>query len=87
MRVLNLRRHPGAGSLVALFDLEATPEITLNDWQLRSTKMGLRAFPPSPRHGRSTANIAPHVFTKIGRLAAAAFLEGNAPHGTLNLAA
>jgi hypothetical protein len=80
MRVLNLRRQPGAGSLVALFDLEATPEITLNDWQLRATQKGLRAFPPSPRHGRSTASVDPHVFTEIGRMASAAFEVGNAQH-------
>lgn len=78
MRVLNLRRQPGAGSLVALFDLEATPEITLNDWQLRATQKGLRAFPPSPRHGRSTASVDPHVFTQIGRLAAESYEGGNA---------
>ncbi|MHA6297857.1 hypothetical protein [Devosia sp. CAU 1758] len=79
MRILNLRRFSDAGSLVAIFDLEATPEITLNDWQLRRTPKGFRAFPPSPRHGRSTAQVAPLTFTEIGRLAAAAFeMEGSA---------
>ena len=85
MRILNLRRQSGAGSLVALFDLQATPEITLNDWQLRSTPKGYRAFPPSPRSGRSTAQVAPATFSLIGRLAAAAFLEGNA-HDVRNAA-
>jgi hypothetical protein len=78
MRILNLRRQSGGGTLVALFDLQATPEITLNDWQLRQTPKGLRAFPPSPRSGRSTAQVAPHTFTMIGRLASEAFMEGSA---------
>lgn len=78
MKIINLRRSPGAGSLVALFDLQATPEITLNDWQLRATKNGLRAFPPSPRNGRPTASIEPRLFSEIGRMAASAFEGGNA---------
>lgn len=87
MRIINLRRTSGAGSLVATFDLEATPEITLLDWQLRRTPKGLRVFPPSPRSGRSSAQVEPRTFSEIGRLAAAAFTEGNDPHDQTNVAA
>lgn len=87
MRILNLRRTSGAGSLVATFDLEATPEITLNDWQLRRTPKGLRVFPPSPRSGRSSAHVAPRLFSEIGRLAAASFKEGNVPDDQTRTAA
>jgi len=80
MRIANLRRKSGAGSLVATFDLEATPEITLLDWQLRLTPKGLRVFPPSPRSGRSSARVEPRTFSEIGRLAAAVFTGGNDPH-------
>lgn len=78
MKITNLRRQYGAGSLVALFDLEATPEIQLNDWQLRHTSSGMRAFPPSPRHGRSTATVAPDLFAEISRMAATEFKGGSA---------
>ena len=87
MRILNLRRIRGAGTLVAVFDLEATPEFVLNDWQLRLTPKGLRAYPPAPRNGRSIASVEPRTFSNIGRLAAAAFSEGNAPHDYVTLAA
>lgn len=80
MRIMNLRRTSGVGSLVATFDLEATPEIILNDWQLRQTPKGLRVFPPSPRSGRSSAKVAPRLFSEIGRLAAASFQEGDVPN-------
>ena len=80
MNILNLRRTRGAGSLVALFDLQATPEITLLDWQLRSTPNGLRAFPPSPRHGRSTARVEPTAFAQIGRLATSFYEGGSVPN-------
>lgn len=87
MRILNLRRSSGAGSLVATFDLEATPEITLLDWQLRSTPKGLRVFPPSPRSGRSSAQVEARTFSEIGRLAAATYKEGDVPHDQTNVAA
>ena len=80
MEILNLRRFSGTGSLVATFDLMATPEITLNDWQLRRTPKGLRVFPPSPRSGRSSAQVAPRLFSQIGRLAAASYQEGDVPN-------
>lgn len=80
MKILNLRRHSGEGSLVALFDLVISPEFTLNDWQLRRTPKGLRAFPPSPRSGRPLAIVASYAFAQIGRLAATAFQEGKAPN-------
>ncbi|UYQ70663.1 hypothetical protein OF122_11315 [Pelagibacterium flavum] len=78
MEVKNLRPIRDAGTLVATFDLQATPEITLIDWQLRRTKSGLRAFPPSPRHGRASARVEPATFEQIARLAAAAYQEGSA---------
>lgn len=78
MEIRNLRRQRGAGSLVALFDLEATPDITINDWQLRDTKNGMRAYPPSPRYGRPCVFLKPELFSQIGRAAADAFQEGNA---------
>lgn len=78
MQITNLRRTAGAGSLIALFDLEVTPEIKLLDWQLRQTGKGLRAYPPSPRNGRPAASLAPALFSEIGRLAASAYQEGNA---------
>jgi len=80
MQIQNLRRMPGAGTLVALFDLEATPEITINDWQLRRTQKGLRAFPPSPRSGRPCVFLKPALYTEIGRAAAAMYEGGNARH-------
>lgn len=80
MNILNLRRVPGAGTLVALFDLEATPEITINDWQLRRTQKGLRAFPPSPRSGRPCVFLKPELYAAIGRAAAQTFEGGNAQH-------
>jgi hypothetical protein len=87
MKISNLRRTRGVGSLVALFDLEATPEIKLLDWQLRRTPKGLRVFPPSPRSGRSSAQVEPRTFSEIGRLAATAFTEGNVPNDQDNVAA
>ncbi|MGV8955856.1 MAG: hypothetical protein ACOH2M_32485 [Cypionkella sp.] len=76
MEILNLRRTRGAGTLVATFDLQATPEIMLRDWQLRDTKKGLRAFPPPDKNGRSPFTVAPTMFSTIGQLAAAMFREG-----------
>jgi len=78
MNIQNLRRISGAGTLVATFDLQATPDIILNDWQLRQTRNGLRAFPPSPRNGRPAALIAAETFAEIGRLARTVFEGGNA---------
>lgn len=80
MNIQNLRRISGAGTLVATFDLQATPEITLNDWQLRQTRNGLRAFPPSPRNGRPAALIAADTFAEIGLMARTVFEGGNAQH-------
>ena len=79
MRILNLRRIRGAGTLVAVFDLEASAAFTIVDWQLRQTPKGLRAYPPSPRNGRPAVRVEPNSFSEIGRLAAEAFSnEGNA---------
>ena len=78
MQIRNLRRSPGAGTLVALFDLEATPAITITDWQLRRTPKGLRAYPPSPRGGRPCVLLQPTLYSEIGRAAAALFEGGNA---------
>lgn len=86
MNIQNLRRTPGAGSLVATFDLQATPEITLNDWQLRRTPKGFRAYPPAPRNGRPAVLVEPSTFSTIGRMAADAFTEGNAHDATHNAA-
>lgn len=79
MQILNLRPS-GAGSLLALFDLAATREITLHDWQLRQTANGLRVFPPSPRSGRSSATVSWHTIQEIRDLAAAAYRKGDAPN-------
>jgi hypothetical protein len=82
MEVSNLRRQRDAGTLVALFDLEVTPDVTLLDCQLRDTPKGLRAFPPPGRGGRWTAQIEPGAYSQIGRSAATVFLdmEGTAPN-------
>lgn len=80
MNITNLRPIRDAGTLVALFDLEVSPEIKLLDWQLRQTKNGLRAYPPSPRNGRPSASLAPALFSEIGRMAATAFERGNAQY-------
>jgi hypothetical protein len=79
MEVSNLRRQRDAGTLVALFDLAVTPDVTLLDCQLRDTPKGLRAFPPPGRGGRWTAQIDPRAYARVGRAAAAAFMEGIAP--------
>ena len=80
MEVSNLRRQRDAGTLVALFDLEVTPDVTLLDCQLRDTPKGLRAFPPPGRGGRWTAQIEPRAYARIGRAASAIYMEGSAPH-------
>lgn len=69
MKILNLRRQSGAGSVLARFDIEVTPEIKLLDWTL---KRGGRVFPPSPRQGQPAAYLAPSLIAEISRLA----LEG-----------
>lgn len=79
MEVFNLRRQHDAGTLVALFDLKISTEVALLDCQLRQTPKGLRAFPPPGRGGRWTAQIEPRAYARVGRAAAAAFMEGIAP--------
>ncbi len=68
MRISNLRPS-GAGSILAHFDIEVTPEIKLLNWTL---KAGGRVFPPSPRQGAPAAFLAPNLIAEISRLA----LEG-----------
>lgn len=80
MEIRNLRRQAGAGRLVALFDLELSPEVIINDWQLRDTPKGLRSYPPSPRTGRPCVFLAPALFSQIGHLATSAYQGGNAQY-------
>lgn len=80
MKITNMRRISGGGTLVALFDLEVTPEVTLIDWQLRLTPKGLRAFPTASRGARWSAQVAPHALSRIGQQAGAMYEEGSAPH-------
>lgn len=69
MKITNLRPVEGAGSALARFDIEVTPEIKLLNWTL---KRGGRVFPPSPRQGQPAAYLAPSLIAEISRLA----LEG-----------
>ncbi|RDE10353.1 hypothetical protein [Pelagibacterium lacus] len=73
MQITNLRPVEGAGSVLARFDIEVTPEIKLLDWSL---KKGGRVFPPSPRHGSPAAHLAPTLIAEITRLA----MEGVRQH-------
>lgn len=66
MEIHNLRPIRDAGSVLARFDIEVTPEIKLLDWTL---KRGGRVFPPSPRHGLPAAVLAPELIAEITRLA------------------
>ena len=66
MNIINLRRVDGAGSVVARFDIELSPQVKLLDWTL---KTGGRVFPPSPRHGTPAAVLAPELIAEITRLA------------------
>ncbi len=66
MEIRNLRRIAGAGSVLARFDIELSPQVKLLDWTL---KRGGRVFPPSPRHGTPAAVLAPELIAEITRLA------------------
>jgi hypothetical protein len=64
MRVLNLRPMTGAGSVVARFDLELTPDVTLLAMLLKHTAAGYRAFPANAA-GRGTASLSPTLAAQI----------------------
>lgn len=69
MKITNLRPVSGAGSVLARFDIDLSPQVKLLDWTL---KRGGRVFPPSPRHGTPAAVLAPELIAEITRIA----LEG-----------
>ncbi|GGA47341.1 hypothetical protein [Pelagibacterium lentulum] len=73
MQIQNLRPMTGAGSALARFDIELSPQVKLLDWTL---KRGGRVFPPSPRNGSPAAVLAPELIAEITRLA----LEGVGLH-------
>ncbi|MHA6731087.1 hypothetical protein [Devosia sp. A369] len=69
MQILNLRPM-GAGSVLARFHIEVTPEIKLLEWTLKTGRDGRgRVFPPSPRHGAPAAVLAPNLIEEITLLA------------------
>lgn len=76
MQITNLR-PVGAGSTLARFDIEVTPEIKLLDWTL---KTGGRVFPPSPRYGNPAARVSPKIMAQITELAVEACKGGVARH-------
>lgn len=76
MQIFNLRPL-GAGGAVALFDVQISADIKLLDWTLKQGRDGrFRVYPPSPRHGRPSAVIAPALFAEINLAAIAATTGG-----------
>lgn len=75
MEITNLR--PSGGGM--MFDVHVTPDVILRDWQIKRTKTGLRAVPPSVRHGRTPVWLAPSLLEDIVRLVRDT-TEGDAPN-------
>lgn len=80
MKISNLRQS-GAGSHLARFDIEMSPQLKLLDWTLKRNAAGqLRAFPPSPRQGTPAAWVDPVLAAEIVTLAANFLKGGDRPH-------
>lgn len=83
MNISNLRRQPGSGGVVALFDIEVAPEIKLLNWALKRASDGVwTSFPPTARSGTPSAKAPLHVREAITAAAAATFNGGRQAHDT-----
>lgn len=87
MRIVNWRPR-ATGQIPVLFDIEISPDIRLQDWQLRRTTSGaLRAYATRGRLGRPGAVLSDTAFNEVTRLATEICQEGNAPDAFRNAAA
>lgn len=77
MKILSIRPETGAGSTIARFDVQVTPEIRLYNCKLVQGTRGRRVYAANA-FGSSSATFAPALAEEIVRAASAAFDEQNA---------
>ena len=92
MRLINYDTEPPGGSVLATFDVELSPDVTIRRMVLRRNTFGeRRCFPARLPNGHGcSANLAPHITQAILKLALASLdatnTKGQAPDAVHQLA-